>query len=242
MTREELLQVAKPILFNTDMVQAILENRKTETRRKIPGKIKRNSKLGYDIRLILHKTREKNGVQTKNIDYLSLDDLLRCESPFKVNDILHVRETWAVRAARRFDANVNIMFKAGGQESILTFPNARSDNADRDVYDNFLRKWDKEGEWNPSIFMPKAAARIFLKVRDIIPHPIQEMTLDDFLAEGVTLRPEAFNDPENAYQQARHIFAKEIWDKTLKKADREYYSWDANPWVWMICFERIYPA
>lgn len=63
------------------------------------------------------------------------------------------------------------------------------------------------------------------------------MNIDDFLAEGVAIRPEAFNDPENAYQQAREEFIH-IWDSTIKKDDLESYGWDANPWVWAIGFER----
>lgn len=227
MTKSELLQIAKPILFNTDMVQAILENRKGVTRRKVNPQHLR----------VLNSPYHKAHPEIK--DSMLLNKL--CQSPFQVGDILYVRETWAVRTAHRFDASANIMFKAGGQESILTFPNAGSDSVNRDEYDNFLRKWDKEGKWNPSIFMPKDAARIFLQVLDVKVQHLHDMTLDDFLAEGVALRPEAFNDPENAYHQAKRIFAEEIWDKTLRKADREYYSWDANPWVWTIWFERIYP-
>ena len=63
------------------------------------------------------------------------------------------------------------------------------------------------------------------------------MNLDDFLSEGVVVRPEAFNDPENAYGQAKEIF-KEIWDSTVKKTDIDEYSWKANPWVWVIEFKR----
>lgn len=63
------------------------------------------------------------------------------------------------------------------------------------------------------------------------------MELDDFLSEGVTVLPEAFNDPENAYQQAKEAF-KSIWDATIKQVDRGKYGWAANPWVWVIEFER----
>lgn len=66
---------------------------------------------------------------------------------------------------------------------------------------------------------------------------LQDMSTDDFLAEGVIIRPEAFNDPENAYQQAKEEFMH-IWDSTLKKPDIDRYGWDATPWVWVIEFER----
>ena len=66
---------------------------------------------------------------------------------------------------------------------------------------------------------------------------LKDMTLDDFLAEGVILRPEAFNDPENAYMQSKKLFIH-IWDSTIKKEQYDLFGWDANPWVWVIAFER----
>lgn len=90
-------------------------------------------------------------------------------------------------------------------------------------------------------FMPEEAARIFIQVLDVQAQHLQGMTLDDFYEEGV-VGSEAYNEPENAYRQAQRIFAEKIWNKTLKKkADRELYSWDANPWVWAIGFKRVYP-
>ena len=86
--------------------------------------------------------------------------------------------------------------------------------------------------------MPKEAARIFIKVTDVRVEHIKGMKLTDFLKEGVILRPEAFNDPENAYWQARTNF-REIWDNTIKKADFEQYKFDVNHFVWVIEFERI---
>lgn len=92
-------------------------------------------------------------------------------------------------------------------------------------------------KWHPSIHMPKEAARIFLRVTDIRVERLKDMTLDDFLAEGVVLRPEAFNDPENAYMQGKELFTH-IWNSTIKKEQHDLYGWDANPWVWVIEFER----
>lgn len=86
--------------------------------------------------------------------------------------------------------------------------------------------------------MPKTAARIWLRVTDAKIQRLQDMTLDDFLREGVAVRPEAYNDPEGAYAQAERIFAR-IWDSTLCKSDKDKYGWPANPWVWVIEFEQI---
>lgn len=92
-------------------------------------------------------------------------------------------------------------------------------------------------KWHPSIHMPKEAARIFLRVTDVQVERLKNMTLDDFLSEGVALRPEAFNDPENAYMQAKSLFV-DLWDSTINTQQLTLYRWDANPWVWVIAFER----
>lgn len=218
MTRSELLQVAQPILFNRDMVQAILEG-KSATRRCV--KTKSKNACGFYVTF-----RVSDNAFTGVYDY---DE---CERQFdnpqtppcRTGDILYIRETY-----RPLSNHPKAGFEYAADWSPKYFKNSKDPRA------------CNGGKWIPSIHMPKKAARIFLKVTDVRVEHLHDMTLDDFLAEGVTLRPEAFNDPENAYQQAQRIFAEEIWDKTLKKTDRKYYSWDANPWVWAIEFERVYP-
>lgn len=85
--------------------------------------------------------------------------------------------------------------------------------------------------------MPKEAARIWLKVKDVRVERLQEMGLDDFLAEGVDVPNEAFNDPKNAYGFAKFRYSG-IWTSTIKMEDNDRYGWKANPWVWVIEFER----
>ncbi len=85
--------------------------------------------------------------------------------------------------------------------------------------------------------MPKAAARIWLKVTDVKVKRLQSMTTVDFWREGVVIRPEAYNDPDNAYWQLREQFA-DIWDATLKESDLNQYCFHANPWIWVIEFKR----
>lgn len=63
------------------------------------------------------------------------------------------------------------------------------------------------------------------------------MKLDDFLSEGVCIRPEAFNDPDNARMQAENKFIA-IWDSTIPRGKQNMYGWAASPWVWAIGFER----
>ena len=204
--REELLKVAKPILYNTMMVQAILrrEEPKTATRRLIKGYIPPDARFGYTI-----FTPEKHISCRGTFSGEYGEKFFKL--PYKKNDILYVREAWA---------------------------------QSRDLHGEFpeyIYRADHEADnqkWCPSIHMPKEAARIFIKVTDVRVEHIKGMKLTDFLKEGVILRPEAFNDPENAYWQARTKF-REIWDNTIKKADFEQYKFDVNPFVWVIEVERI---
>ena len=131
--------------------------------------------------------------------------------PCQKGDILYVRETWCVNPIIK-----EFYYKANRKEG---------EQAPYDL------------KWHPSIHMPKEAARIWLKVTDVRVECLQDMTLDDFLSEGVVIRPEAFNDPENAYLQAKDAFVR-IWDSTIKKEEIYLYGWDGKPWTWVIEFER----
>lgn len=101
---------------------------------------------------------------------------------------------------------------------------------------NFFYRADEKdyGEvgikWRPSIHMPKEAARIFLKVKDIHAERLQDMDEEDAIAEGFLDFP-----AETDSMLAR--FAA-LWDKMIKRDDLRQYCYHANPWVWVIDFER----
>lgn len=76
--------------------------------------------------------------------------------------------------------------------------------------------------------MPKEAARIWLKVVDVRVERLQDITPDEAINEGTK---EQF--PPLAVDEFR-----EIWNATIKKPDLDCYGWEANPWVWVIEFER----
>lgn len=206
-----------PMLFNTDMVQAILDERKTVTRRKV--KPKQLIGLGCDRcpnNMPEEYIKEKKYLFKPYCD-MPDDELIGAiyKPPCEPGDILFVQEEWA------YD-NFQIRYLA-------------------DEYVDYLDKYNclfiNKDTWNSASSMPLAVARIWLRVIDVKVERLQDMTLDDFLSEGVCLNPEAFNDPENASGQAKNTFS-ELWDSTLKKSDRNLYGWDANPWVWVIDFER----
>lgn len=205
MTRAELLQIAKPVLFNTEMVKAILEGRKTVTRRCV-------------------KSRQ----------------------PANIGDILYVRETWFVE--EYYDDEALIRFKAGGEQGL-------DYESEGELYHKLNKfAYDK---WNPSLFMPKEAARIFLKVKDVRVERLQDITEEQTEAEGFKFTPPCLSKvSEDGYcdldgpctskikycdMSAGELFGKVLWDSTVNKSDLEQYGWDANPWVWVIEFERIEP-
>lgn len=163
----------KPILFNTEMVRAILDGRKTQTRRLCKGQpqddVTSPEKMGY-------------------------------KPPYQPGDVLYVRETWA-----KVPGVPPYIYKA-------TFGAG-------------------ERKWRPSIHMPKDAARIFLRVTGVRCEWLQDMTPEDCANDG-GFEPEAVKVVGIA-----PLFGT-LWDRTVKPADLYRYGWAANPWVWVIEFER----
>ena len=99
--------------------------------------------------------------------------------------------------------------------------------------------------WHPSIHMPKEAARIWLKVTDVRVERLQEIDEDGAKAEGISeewacdwWKPTYYDPDSGGYPKYRDSFAFELWDSTIKKSDLDRYGWDANPYVWVIKFER----
>ena len=190
----------KPILFNTEMVIAILDGRKTMTRRAVKpqpnGEIKAN--IPYEF----------YGSKTERI----FTDTKAYLAPYSVGDVLWVRETWA--------------------DNIPGCPNGITYRADH---------IDPKGDgpanpikWKPSIHMPKSAARIWLTVTDVRVERLQEILCGDMKREGCI--PATVTGGQ--YQQWQREYWIPLWDSTIKIQDISRYGWDANPWVWVISFER----
>ena len=187
----------KPILINTDMVRAILEGRKTVTRRVV----KPQPPAGV--------TRLEHGAAPGRWRSPGKDVWVEIRAPYQPGDILWVRETWAHPSRTEIDAG--------------TDPEFYLYKADR----LHAAAWDK---WHPSIHMPREAARIFLRVTGVRVERLREMASDDVFMEGVFPTSSA----ENIWDRWRFV-----WDRTIRPKDRATYGWDANPWVWVIEFERI---
>ena len=211
MTREELLKVAKPILFNTDMVRAILDGRKTVTRRVI----KEPKDFMFDGETSFMPAG-KHGEKYLHMDCVNVYDsavrYIRCL--YRVKDILYVRETWG-------EWTGGYVYKAWNEP----FPQAGCYPVTK---------------WHPSIHMPKEAARIFLKVTDVRIERVQDITEEQAKKEGAINNIGFIHSPDNEYTKihtAKEDF-QNIWDSTIKKAHFVLYGWNANPWVWVIEFEQ----
>ena len=213
----------KPILFNTAMVQAILEGRKTTTRRLV----KVNSSLDFigcsSTGGDFDTAAFGKGCYEKILDAKIIE---RVKAQYMPGDILYVRETWF--EGDILDSNEDIV-----ERNIVLY---RTDD---------LGKHDiEEIKWRPSIHMPKKLARIFLKVTGVTVEKLQDITIDGCLDEGVSkkIRTQmgyAVEESEESFNliQAKDTFRK-IWSSTLKKDQCEKYGWIANPYVWVISFER----
>lgn len=222
MKKSELLQNAKPLLFNTEMVKAILDGRKTVTRRVIKPQPVLNNGFW-----------ELGGAGWS--ESISTITPVPCHSlynrmPFKPGDILYVRETWFYESHME-DITDGEPDLPNGRYSSRYVYKASSPNYPVDVGVNAYG-------WRPSIHMPKEAARIFLRVTDVKVEKLNDISFNDIMAEGVGIMPEAYNDPDNAYLQAVETF-KRVWDSTVKKSDLDRFGWEANPWVWTVSFERV---
>lgn len=182
-----------PILFNTEMVRAIFEGRKTQTRRLVKqppilGDILRDEKGWY------YEDGTRNG-----------HALI---PPCNPGDILWVRETWHKDAGR-------YMYRANYTDNEKFYRNGK----------------EVQLRWSPSIHMPKEAARIFLRVKDVRVERLNDMDEEAAIAEGFPDSPAGADSPIERFSA--------LWDKTVKRDDLREYGYHANPWIWVIEFERF---
>ena len=133
--------------------------------------------------------------------------------PYQPVDILYVRETW------NGDWCDHYIYKADGGSAKAA-------------------GYTAEPKWRPSIHMPREAARLFLRVTGVRVERLKDIDGHGILKEGIDngkSNPAMGTRWENMQSMA---FA-ELWNNTIKPSDRALYGWAANPWVWVIEFERI---
>lgn len=202
----------KPILFNTEMVRAILDGRKDATRRIVKGFIPDDAVWGYTA------FTPKGYISCRGTfadGYGEKFFKLPCEP----GDILYVRETW-------YKSPLRYMYRADYSDTEKFFQDGKEVNI----------------KWSPSIHMPKEAARIWLKVTDVRVERLQkcgEGWCIEIEKEGiVTPQSPILYISDDKYHDALRVEFQKLWNSTIKKSDLYRYGWDANPYVWVIEFEQ----
>ena len=215
----------KPILFNTEMVRAILVGRKSCTRRLV--KPQPDEKHTYPLGFVTDSTEKKEvGCFGFGIDEYG-GSIQYVKPPYQPGDFLYVRETWCLR----YDGE-KYFYKAD--------KNTPREEKRLIDYNNT--------SWHPSIHMPKEAARIWLRVTDVRVERLQEITEEQACMEGTDPWDEVwyenngwhptFSDPDSGGAPNMVDGFHKLWNSTIKKSDLDRYGWDANPYVWVISFER----
>ena len=221
-----------PILFNTEMVRAILDGRKTVTRRLCKDV---NEYVVPDMSFYDAEKRTYavyNFADKEHTDQLSIAERT---CPICPGDILYVRETWRIFNKEYFFYNQTIEFeyKDGTHSELVHIE-------DKELFKRLVecvRDERRSGKhcWHPSIHMPKESARIWLKVKDVRVERLHEITAEDALAEGA----ERYIHLDGSLDESGTLTSFiGIWNSTIRKSDLDRYGWDANPWVWVIEFER----
>ncbi len=225
------------MIFNDEMVRAILEGRKTQTRRPVKN-------VRADNCLVIRKpTKKRNGVYTHVMD---APEHGLC--PFgNVGDRIWVREAWAIlgnedgcsvewndNLCRGDEKNAARIYRASceqkpGDYGLWSIP----DDADwkpHTVNEKF------EGGWRPSIHMPRWASRILLEITDVRVERLNDISEKDARSEGVRWSDGKPNKMGLATELV--VYAKDTFTSLWKSIYSEE-SWNANPWVWVIEFKRI---
>lgn len=221
----------KPILFNTEMVRAILDGRKSCMRKICKDG---NEYTVPDMNFYNADRRTyavHNYADKKHADKLSIAER---SCPICPGDILYVRETIWQKVGHYLDVD-------GETKGIFCheYKYVATDEKPE-------TGWDYSWVKRPSIHMPKEAARIWLKVTDVKVERLQDITPKGAESEGVgNLFYDDIGYGEKNYGtevDTEYGIAKEqfawLWESTIKKSDLDRYGWDANPWVWVIEFER----
>jgi hypothetical protein len=209
--------VFKPMLFSTPMVQALLNGTKTQTRRLVKFP---NNYYGGEV-----YPNGRFGLKFESKDDCESQVFWRLNAQINIGDIIWVRETF--KSTYTVDANdrEQFIYKTDSQDMLDFFEHSK---------------------WKPSLFMPKRACRIWLKVTNVRCEPLQNISVLDSVAEGIEFKTHSVREvgmpkivyklyyAENHWDESPIISYWSLWDKINGKE-----SWAKNPWVYVYEFEVI---
>ncbi|MBW2958933.1 hypothetical protein JGZ96_015690 [Hafnia paralvei] len=217
------------MIFNSEMVRAILSGQKTQTRRIVKN-------VSSDSCMTLKEpSKNRDGIYTHVMD---APEHGLC--PFgAVGDRIWVRETWGVVSHELDeDGRIQPWNPDRPATAIQEMPFGNGYYSGHAIYaaDGDFTWGDDDGYedersyWKPSIHMPRAASRILLEITDVRVERLNDISEEDAKAEGVSPPARTITPPEAVY---RVVFG-ELW--------RSIYgdeNWEKNPWVWCISFRRL---
>ncbi|MDW8843899.1 hypothetical protein ORA50_27105 [Pseudomonas carnis] len=213
----------RPILFSAPMVRAILEGRKTVTRRVM--KCQPDADASVTVESYNVAVTNRRGYQEAGPEIFGAwwrDGESSCKCPYgQPGDRLRVRETWAA------DAQVDAVAPRDlSQGEPIHYA---ADGAVRQTGCSMINP----GKGRPSIHMPRWASRILLEITAVRVERLQDISRADVRAEGLQCPPElASDDVSPNYRDWYPAAWRELWESTGG-------SWKANPWVWVVEFKRV---
>ena len=212
-----------PILFSTPMVKAILNGKKTQTRRVIKAPV------SDDVGEFLKQLRPCRRIKYEYMGDPEQGHEVSLKPYAFLGDLLYVREAW------------NIFLNDKGPEHFTRLINFPANNICIDVPEEYWEWYDIKEErgylGRPSIHLPKWASRIWLKVKDVKVEKLQDISEEDAEKEGVDFLRH-YPDADETLT-AKELFMC-LWDSIngQPRKNGQDISWKANPWVWVVEFER----
>lgn len=203
-----------PMIFNTEMVKALLNGRKTVTRRPIKDRYFRK----LEAELLIKGIGSYQNIRTKDIGLIG---------GFEVGDLIWVRETFCIGRIDTYDSG----HPASDYDYVDDVTINHGGYAISKAFCEMERIDTEEIKWTPSIHMPRWASRLTLRVIDVRIERVQDITEEQAKSEGVFCSnvDEFHNAASPSYCRA----FKNIWNSI-------YSNWHENPYVWVIEFEVIH--
>ena len=224
----------RPIIFSAPMVRAILDGRKTQTRR-VVKRLKMHADHGEPQWETARNDASYAPIPCLKVTYdgcgiAGMETTHRHWCPYGVpGDRLWVRETWC-KTRNRF------LYRASCADDK---PSANTDDWDAPTDDR----------WRPSILMPRKASRLTLEITGVRVERVQAISEEDAIAEGVQTHAQHYGVPEEKLygttpwyrydgRACSAMSAKESY-MTLWESINGKGSWAENPWVWVVEFKRV---
>jgi hypothetical protein len=226
----------RPILFSAPMVRAILEGRKTQTRRVMKVQPTLHDFGAGGVKFAIVKPETSPGYEAVGCDIIKAGDTAYAKMPYGApGDRLWVREAWAYRLDHDHLSPTQLI-AAGVREAWFW--------ADGPGHCCNTGCAGAAGRIRASMHLPRAYSRITLEITDVRVQRVQDISEEDARDEGVSTLPLAMmkrwvpSGPDNGVPvEMREVFAH-LWDSINAKRG---FSWASNPWVWSVTFAKAEP-